>query len=255
VLSLQNQGNLYLIDMTFKHRLRAARKAVKPKLTQLAVAQALGVTPQAVSGWERGDAMPEPGKLPDLALLLKTDVNTLLGKPTIADPSLSQHGNGTIAPLPPTNVTPSSQGLKLVPVEAVMGAVDLPVFSTVQGGRGALVLSSEPFRYVARPHTLLGIQGGYGVLVKGDSMAREYNENDIAYVNPHLHPKKGDPCVFQNRDIAGEVTAIIKYLERSPDANDTLFYVSQTNPPRKFTIRKADWQLCHVAVGKVSGRE
>jgi phage repressor protein C with HTH and peptisase S24 domain len=171
------------------------------------------------------------------------------------DSSLSQYGYAPINPAMELDVAKATQSLKLLAAEDVMGAVDLPVFSTVQGGQGALVLSNEPFRYVARPHILTGIQGGYGVLVKGDSMAREYNENDIAYVNPHLHPKKGDPCVFQNREDDGTMTAIIKYLERSPAASESVYFVSQTNPIKKFTIRKADWQFCHVAVGKVSGRE
>jgi hypothetical protein len=70
------------------------------------------------------------------------------------------------------------------------------------------------------------------VLVIGDSMAREYNENDIAYVDPHLHPKKGDPCVFQGIREDGTVEAMLKYLDRSPDASETLYYVYQTNPPK-----------------------
>ena len=128
------------------------------------------------------------------------------------------------------------------------------MYSIVQGGRGALVLENEPYTHIRRPKRLIGIRDGYGVLVIGNSMAREYNENDIAYVDPRLHPKKGDPCVFQGIREDGTVEAILKYLERSPDASETVYYVSQSNPEKKFTIKKADWQKCHVAVGKESGR-
>jgi phage repressor protein C with HTH and peptisase S24 domain len=134
-----------------------------------------------------------------------------------------------------------------------MGEIDLPVYSIVQGGRGALVLENEPYTHTKRPKRLIGVAKAYGVLVNGNSCAREYNHNDIAHVDPHLHPKKDDPCIFQRiRD--GEVEAMIKYLDRSPDASETLYYVYQTNPFKKFTIKKAEWQKVHVAVGKESGR-
>lgn len=144
--------------------------------------------------------------------------------------------------------------LNIIPAAELIGDVDLPVYSIVQGGRGALVLENEPFTYTSRPRRLAGKKGVYGVLVRGNSMAREYNENDIAYVDPNLHARKGDPCVFQGVRDDGTVEAMMKYLERSPDASETLYYVSQTNPPKKFTVKKADWQKCHVAVGKESGR-
>lgn len=144
--------------------------------------------------------------------------------------------------------------LNIVPGTDLMGEVDLPVYSIVQGGKGALVLENEPFAFTSRPRRLVGKKGGYGVLVRGDSMAREYNENDIAYVDPNLHPRKGDPCVFQGTREDGTVEAMLKYLERSPDASETLYYVSQSNPPKKFTVKKADWNKVHVAVGKESGR-
>jgi phage repressor protein C with HTH and peptisase S24 domain len=128
----------------------------------------------------------------------------------------------------------------------------IKVYSIVQGGRGALVLENEPYTYTKRPRRLIGVAKGYGVLVNGNSCAREFNHNDIAHVDPHLHPKKDYPCIFQRiRD--GEVEAMIKYLDRSPDASETLYYVFQTNPFKKFTIKKADWQKVHVVVGKESG--
>lgn len=167
------------------------------------------------------------------------------------DSSLAQTGiNHSAQVMAP----PRNPQLQTIPNEQLIGRHDLPVFSIVQGGRGALVLSSEPYTSIARPHILLGLKDAYGVLVKGNSMAREYNEGDIAYVDPHRHPKEGDPCIFQSHKDDGTVEAILKYLARSPDASDDLWYVEQTNPPKKFTLKKADWQICHVATGKQSGR-
>lgn len=138
--------------------------------------------------------------------------------------------------------------------ESLMGSIDLPVYAVVQGGSGALVLSNEPFSRIARPHNLLGIKDAYGVLVIEDSMSREFNSGDTAYVNPYIVPRKGNPCIFQSHQPDGTVMAIIKYLRRSPEASDTAWYVAQANPPKDFTLQKAEWQLCHVVVGKLSGR-
>jgi transcriptional regulator with XRE-family HTH domain len=80
LLCLQREERLYPLDMSFKDRFKKSRKAV-PKLTQAVIAKALGVTPQAVSGWERGAAMPEPDKLPALSALLKVEIAFLLGGP------------------------------------------------------------------------------------------------------------------------------------------------------------------------------
>ena len=55
-------------------------------LTQNRVAEHMGVTPQAVSKWERGLACPDLVFLDDLAALLGTNIETLL------------LGNGQIAP-------------------------------------------------------------------------------------------------------------------------------------------------------------
>lgn len=184
-----------------------------------------------------------------VAEALQWTVSELLGEP---DPS--HKGRRNINHTERVNGTVRNPPLQTVPIAELMGEVDLPVYSIVQGGRGALVLENEPFTHIARPRRLAGKKKAYGVLVIGQSMAREYNEGDIAYVDPHLPPRKGDPCVFQGERPDGTVEAIIKYLERSPDASETFYYVSQSQPPKKYRIKKSDWQRCHVAVGKESGR-
>lgn len=168
--------------------------------------------------------------------------------------SLSQYGNEKVNHRNRKVPAERNASLQAIPGTELMGSVDLPVHSIVQGGRGALVLSSDPYTHVARPHNLLGIVKAYGVLVAGNSMAKEFREGDIAYVNPHLHPREGDPCVFQHHNDHGDVEAVIKYLARSPDASDKVYYVAQSNPEKKFTLKKAEWQFCHVVVGKQSAR-
>jgi phage repressor protein C with HTH and peptisase S24 domain len=170
------------------------------------------------------------------------------------DATLKRSDSNAVNPVKLRTSSNRNEELRPIPAAELMGNVDLPVHSIVQGGPGALILSSDPFTHVARPHNLLGIKDAYGVLVVGNSMAREYNEGDIAYVNPHLHPRQGDACIFQRHHDDGTVEAKIKYLERSPGIDDPVWHVSQTNPAKKFTLKRAEWQVCQVCVGKQSGR-
>ena len=75
-LSCDRQALLYAVLMTLGQRIRAARNRLK--LSQETVAEALGITKQAVSGWERGRETPEVPKLVPLARKLKVPVDWLL---------------------------------------------------------------------------------------------------------------------------------------------------------------------------------
>jgi len=60
-------------------RIGACRRDLK--LSQTALARVLGVTPQAVSKWERGTALPDPELLLSLSHLFRRSVNALLEDP------------------------------------------------------------------------------------------------------------------------------------------------------------------------------
>lgn len=49
-------------------------------MTQMQLADALGISFQAVSNWERGLSMPDISKLPELAALFDTTIDELLGR-------------------------------------------------------------------------------------------------------------------------------------------------------------------------------
>lgn len=219
---------------------------LKRDWSQAELGKRVGISQVAIKKIESGKTTKSKF-LPKIAEELSIPLSKL-------DSSLSQHGNETVNQAREVNPPKHRPALQTIPQEQLIGEIDLPVYSIVQGGRGALVLENEPYTHVARPRRLVNVRGGYGVLVRGNSCAREYNEGDIAYVDPNLHPRKNDPCVFQAMKDDGTVEAMIKYLDRSPDASETVYYVSQTNPPKAFTIKKSEWQKCHVAVGKESGR-
>lgn len=64
--------------MTFGERICALRK--EKKMTQEALAGALGVTNQAVSKWENGQSYPDIEQLPNLADLFEVTIDTLFGR-------------------------------------------------------------------------------------------------------------------------------------------------------------------------------
>lgn len=52
---------------------------IRKNLTQMALADAMGVSYQAVSNWERGNSMPDISKLEELCTVLDLTLNELLG--------------------------------------------------------------------------------------------------------------------------------------------------------------------------------
>lgn len=63
--------------------LKSLRK--NTNLTQDEVAEMLGVSPQSVSKWERGDTYPDITLLPSIANIFKTSVDALIGMDRICD--------------------------------------------------------------------------------------------------------------------------------------------------------------------------
>lgn len=62
-----------------KTAVRIREKRVERNLTQQQLADAMDVSYQAVSNWERGTSMPDISKLGDLAGILQCSVDELLG--------------------------------------------------------------------------------------------------------------------------------------------------------------------------------
>jgi phage repressor protein C with HTH and peptisase S24 domain len=137
------------------------------------------------------------------------------------------------------------------PGASLVGDKDLPVFGTAQGGSGALIVTDQPVDWVVRPDPLLRVKDGYGIIVTGDSMAPKHDHGSIALVNPHLPYRSGDTCVFRNHADDGEVLVIIKELRRYTEAT---WHVRQYNPPKDYTLKRSEWQICHVTVGNFFSR-
>lgn len=73
-------------------RISTLRK--QQNMTQMELADRLGISFQAVSNWERGNTMPDIAKLPELAELFGVSIDELFGKPA---PILHAALNNTLA--------------------------------------------------------------------------------------------------------------------------------------------------------------
>mgnify|MGYP000909166567 FL=1 len=70
---------LYLPENLKKYR-------ILKNLTQEDVAEYLGITPQSVSKWERGESYPDITLLSALANIFETSIDLLVGMDTICKP-------------------------------------------------------------------------------------------------------------------------------------------------------------------------
>ena len=126
------------------------------------------------------------------------------------------------------------------PAAAATSARDFPVYAAARGGdEGTLVMDSAPIQYIARPDPLLTVKSGFGVYVVGESMVPAYEQGDIALVHPGLPPRRGADVILVRSDIHGTPDVLIKHLV---GWSDEAWQVRQYNPPRDFTLSRAEWE-------------
>ncbi len=189
-----------------------------------------------------------------LAQVLGVDERDLRGRSPALPKKDYAKSSGTVAGKQPDIKLTESGFVRIdkpLEIAAVFGDRDLPVFGTAQGGSGALIVTDMAVDYVVRPAPLLRVRDGYGMIVTGDSMSPKVENGDTILVNPHLPPRNGDTCVFRCHQDDGTVLVIVKKLRRY---NDDHWYVSQHNPAKDFTLKRSEWQICHVTVGSYFGR-
>jgi phage repressor protein C with HTH and peptisase S24 domain len=122
----------------------------------------------------------------------------------------------------------------------------LPVFSGAEGGDGALILSTDPFEYVPRPYSLMGVKDAYAILITGESMVPAFKPGQRAWVDPRLPPMRGEDFIFYSIE-AGEERALVKELV---SWNEKAWTVQQWNPAKKYPLPRDRWTRLHRIVGK-----
>lgn len=81
-------------------------------MTQMALADEMGVSFQAVSNWERGQSMPDISKLPELAELFGTTIDALLGRHS---PLIEMAAENKLAELTDLSVVELTEAAPLLP--------------------------------------------------------------------------------------------------------------------------------------------
>lgn len=224
---------------TLGERIKYAREAAK--LTQNDVARHFEISRVSVTQWESNTTKPDIKRVGELAGLLNTSVDWLIerkGYPPLA-----------------VQVKPYQEGAKprIIPGKDLVGLKDMPVYAAAMGGDGHMIVNFDPIDHVKRPAVLQNVKGGYGILVKGDSMVPAYREGDTALVNPHLPPSRDTDVVLYHTPPKerGEELAIIKRLT---GINDKQWKLEQYRPALEFSESRIDWPVCHRVVGKYNAR-
>lgn len=131
------------------------------KVTQTALAEAMGVTQQAVGKWETGRSSPDPETLMRLATFFGVSIDALLND-----------GNTSI-------FTPYS----------LEGQVLVPVIGSVRAGYGALAFEED---YGSEPANVRDPENYFYLVVKGDSMEPRIQNGDLALVRRQPALDDGD---------------------------------------------------------------
>lgn len=140
------------------------------------------------------------------------------------------------------------------PPPVFLGDSDLPVFSATEGGRGEMVISTDPIDVVPRPWFLKSVREGYAVVVSGYSMEPRYEAGDLVVVNPRAPLVRGKDAIITTAREGGDFRAMIKtYLGTTSSA----WRLRQYNPPpgegAEFEALKKLWPFALRVVGRYDG--
>jgi len=212
---------LYHIEMDAKilgKRIAEARKTGSGRhVTQAQLANFLGVTPQAVSGWERGEATPETEKIPSIANFLQVPTGWLLDGEASGFSSPKSDDRG----LAYVRLMDSVAAGKLASPMSQIALEQLPLLIFADLGRGDFI----------------------ALTVEGDSMDRISPDGSVIVVNKRDQTLvSGKPYVFSHR---GKAT----YKLWRPDPPRLQPY--STNPAHEPVFIKGKTEAEHMVVGRV----
>lgn len=211
--------------MSMQDRLKEARKSRTPKTTQADIAKLCGVTVQAVSGWERGEAKPETDKLLKIAAFLGVTVDWLLdpdGEPKLIRPS------GTES----TEVEKVSEGWPDV------GNEWMDVHGVTAGGKEGFFYFGDVIDQVRRPPGIRNARNVAALNVIGDSMVPRFRPGELIYVQLR-EPSPGDDVVVELYP-ENEGDAPRSFLKELTSRTGRQLTCTQHNPKRPITFDRGE---------------
>jgi transcriptional regulator with XRE-family HTH domain len=207
------------LSETFAARFRLARK--RQKLTQVAVADALGVSQSAVAQWESGRSFPSS----DLAARIEKVLDVRYA-PHLEEGAANYRVTGGRRPR-------------------------LPIFgSPAPGDEERILVDDRPHGEILAPPQLESVKGAKAVYVRGRAMEPRYYAGEVIYLNPHRSPNPGD-FIFITVKEPG-FPASVGYVRRFVGSDLVSIRVSTLNPKRELLIPRQEVIAIATVVG--SGR-
>jgi phage repressor protein C with HTH and peptisase S24 domain len=217
------------------HGIATRTKALREKrgLSQTALADMVGVTPQSIQALEAGGV-----RRPKYILNL--------GKALGVDPGYLESGDETLLVKRANDNLPEPNAEYAGRVE--FSGRKIPVYGQARGGAdGEFEWNGERMHDIPCPPQLDNVDDAYGVYVAGDSMSPRYDVGEVLYVNPLIPPRPGHHVVVQvQTDEHGPRLAFVKKLVRY---NTQELVLEQYNPPRELTFDGGHVHKVHVIVG------
>ena len=238
------------------------QRRVEIGLSQPQLARRIGVSAQAVQQLEAGDVR-RPRYLVELANALGLDPLALHeGNAIVVGPGAT--------PLPSPAMTSgrrsmASDGAGGETVmgasepprpnaafgrSAPMGALDLPVYASAQGGPDGMLVGYDPIEWIERPAPLAGVPNAFAMYVVNDSMEPRFRQGDLLLIHPQRPVRKGNDVLVVTLSDTDDHEAFIKELVSVDPEQVTL---RQLNPEKTFTIPRSKVSGLNLVVGVYYG--
>lgn len=188
---------------------------------------------------EKGDVR-RPGSLPEIARVLHTTTDYLLGKTD--DPTRPMRTNMDEQPLPDSHLP------------SFVAGSNIPVWHAgMPGGKmGEVLLREKHIDSVTRPKELAGALEALAFVIQDGLQDPAFRIGDIAYVNPVRPAIAGEDCLLVRPMADGperQYLVLARYLVSS---TPTHWLVRQFDPRKQYELSKADWPQCWKILGKYS---
>jgi SOS-response transcriptional repressor LexA len=229
-------------------------------LSQPQLARRIGVSAQAVQQLEAGDVR-RPRYLVELASALGLDPLALHegravvvgpGATPLPSPAMSS-GRGGQAGKSGDGMMGASEPPRPNAVfgrSSAMGARDLPVYASAQGGPDGMLVSYDPIEWIERPAPLAGVPNAFAMYVVNDSMEPRYRQGDLLLIHPQRPVRKGSDVLVITRSESDDHEAFIKELVSVDTEQVTL---RQLNPEKTFSLPREKVTGLNLVVGAYYG--
>lgn len=211
------------MDMVFANNIKKLRAVLGLSQTQLA--DALGITKNAVSMWESGKAEPRMGVVTKIAEIYGVRVGALIEESGLDDLT--------------------DEKVKYLP-----SRIKAPLYGRIAAGEPVEML--EAAEQIGVPEEILSAHpNGFFLMVSGDSMNRVIKSGGYAFIDPDVKPSNGDIVAINVNGDEATLKRIHKLstsIVLQPDSTnaeykDIMYHMDDPNMPRMKILGKMVWMM------------